>query len=58
MCEKVWIILLSNYFCVHLPCPSSQLLSFSKIINFIAIQSVHVCPVACYRYLKSNTPLQ
>jgi hypothetical protein len=56
MCEKVRIILLSIYFCMHLPCFTKLAFVIFKIINFLAILSMHVCSVACYGWLVLNKP--
>jgi hypothetical protein len=56
MCEKIRIILMSFYFCVHLPCFTKLAFVIFKIINFLAILGMHVCPVAGYRCLVLNAP--
>jgi hypothetical protein len=49
MCEKVRIILMSIYFCVHFLVLLASFRFFFKIMNFLATLSMHVCSVACYR---------
>jgi hypothetical protein len=41
---------------MHYSCSIKLALVIFKIIKFLAIQSMHVCPVACYRCLVLNKP--
>jgi hypothetical protein len=46
MCEKVRILLMLIYFCMHLTCFAKLAFVIFKIINFLAFQALHVCSVA------------
>jgi hypothetical protein len=55
MCEKVRIILMCIYFlCFYHDVVTS--FCYFGINNFVALRSVHVCSVACYKCLVLNKP--
>jgi hypothetical protein len=51
MCEKVGIILIFIYFCMHLPCFKWLAFVDFGIFNFVAFLSMHVCAVTLYRFV-------